>query len=208
MSGWMRYLHQFKTPMGWWNLGYMGHPFVVRSMRKLSIDLSKTETKTLIFMLGGSKKWNNEPEKGQVREERNLVLGMIGIKRPIMPVERSHGIQHMLVKGTPSTLMYLVHLKLNRDLVVIRTAVGEPCKELVTKLPQNEPWTVPIRDFVMSSTVQLTEMNYCVEVRKILEWPEWTNRDLVVLRKRLLAEDLIVKIKSKFTIKKLDLKQT
>jgi hypothetical protein len=197
MSGWARFLTQFRTPVGFFNMGYMGHPFIARSMRKLTIDMSKAETKTLVFVLGVGKITKEVTTDNTVRDEFNCAVGIVGIKHPLVPVPESRGVQMLIPVGTPSVVQYLFQFRMNRDLVVFRTAAGEPCKELATKIPEGISYLTHIREFFLKSTVELTEMNYCMAVNKVFEWPEWVKRnDLVVLRKKLLNEDLMVKVKS------------
>jgi hypothetical protein len=154
--------------------------------------MSKAETKTLVFVFGRDRKIDEH-----VHDELHGVLAMVGIKRPIVPVTASHGVQHLLVEGTPSVVQYLIHMWMNHDLMGIRTAVGEPCKDMVAKFPENVHMLMPLREFFMHSPVELTEWNHCIEMHRDFEWPEWVKNDeLIVLRKRLLNENLVVKTKT------------
>ena len=54
-SSWMHFWQRFHSPAGVFNLGWLGAPTVRLSMRKLSLDMSQSETKTLAIVFGGSK---------------------------------------------------------------------------------------------------------------------------------------------------------
>lgn len=55
INRWWNMLREWKTPMGFLNLGYIGHPLVKHSIHKCTIDMSKSETKTLVWVLGGKR---------------------------------------------------------------------------------------------------------------------------------------------------------
>jgi len=222
LSAWMRFVKGFKTPTGLLNLGYLGQPMVRRCIRKLTLDMTKSETKTLVIVLGG-KKHVKMPEhledielltkdiKESSEEHRDVeklghvyALAVIGKKTPIVRCEETHGIQKILVKGTPSTIHYLIHWMWNREKTYMRWSVGEAVKEACTRLPEDIPSLMAIREALMESTVEKTDLTYCMELRGLWERPMVANRrDLVILRQRLLAEDLLVKMKHEIHLGKM-----
>jgi len=212
LSAWMRFIKSFKTPTGLLNLGYLGQPMVRRCTRKITLDMSRSETKTLVFVIGGKKDvripehvedleiMSRKESSEEHRDVENLgdivALAVVGKKTPIVRCEETHGIQKILVKGTPSTVHYLIHWMMNHEKTYLRWSVGEAVKEACTRLPEDIPSLLAIREVLMDSTVELTELNYCMELRGLWERSILGNkRELVVLRRRLLAEDLIVKMK-------------
>jgi len=212
LSSWMRFVKSFKTPTGLLNLGYLGQPMVRRCLRKITLDMSKSETKTLVFVLGGKKnvemRENLEDielmtRKDSSEEHRDVeklghvyALAVIGKKTPIVRCEETHGIQKILVKGTPSTVHYLMHWMWSNEKLNLRWSIGEAVKEACTKLREDIPSLLAIREVLMDSTVEQTELTYCMELRGLWDRPTMANpRELVILRQRLLAEDLIVKMK-------------
>jgi len=215
--GWLEHL---KRPITYPNLFMLDYSnqFVRHSTHKLTIDLDKSETKTLIFVLGGKKEYTERPEHMKMSTETDesksseetlrrdkvdptwtYVLAIVGKNTPIVRCQESHGIQHVLVKNTPSTVQYMLHWFKTHDKLNVRFAIGDSVKEAAVKLPEHIPSLMAVREYLKDSTVEKTELNYCFELRGMYELPIWADRrELVVLRKRLLSEDLVVNMKNEF----------
>jgi hypothetical protein len=195
-SEWIHFWTRFHSPAGLFNLGWLGAPTVHLSKRKLTLDMAQSQTKTLTFVFGGKLRYNKMMnEKDEDKDvERVYAVAIIGKKNPIQCIKTTQGIQKILAKGTESTVNYLWEVNTSRGKLNIRLAAGEACKEAATKLPQNVESLVAIREYIVDCPLTKTQRDFCVEFRGEVERPNWANkRELIVLRKRLLAEDLVVK---------------
>jgi hypothetical protein len=198
-SAWVHFWTRFHSPAGWFNLGWLHAPTVRLSKRKLTLDMAQSETKTLTFVFGGKLKYNNNMNDMPMEHEAERVyaVAVIGKKNPIQCIKTTSGIQKILTKGTESTVNYLWEVKTSHGKMNVRVAAGEACKEAATKLPENIESLVAIREYIVDCPLAKTQHDFCVELRGEMDRPNWANRrELIVLRKRLLSEDLIVKVKS------------
>jgi hypothetical protein len=211
-EGWWHFIHKFKSPMGLLNMGYVGHPLVRRSMRRITLDMTKSETKTLVFVVGG-KKWvqvdtieeadtvdNKSTEETDTKDSKLghvFGLAVVGKKTAITRCEDTKGVQKVLTKGTPSTIEILVHTVMTRKNWNVRWTIGSAVKEACKKLPENIHSLFAIRIALCDSTVEFKDLDYCMEMKSVYDRPNWANRkELIVLRKKLLSQDLTVKMKT------------
>lgn len=196
-SGWMHFWTRFHSPAGWFNLGWLGSPSVRLSKRKLTLDMSQSETKTLAFVFGGNFALyrNHDQAREENEEKRVYAFAVIGKKNPIHPVKTSQGVQKILTKGTPSTVNYVWELISTRGKLNLRVAAGDAAKEAVEKLPQDIPSLAAIREYITECPITKTQRDFCVELKGEIQRPNWANRrELIVLRKQLLSRDLSVKV--------------
>jgi hypothetical protein len=55
-SAWVRFLRKFHTPGCWFNVGWLGAPTIKHVERKVVLNLDRSATNTLVFMIGGQRK--------------------------------------------------------------------------------------------------------------------------------------------------------
>jgi len=210
-SAWMHYFNRFHSLNSMFNLNWMGEPSLHLAKRQLSLDMSQSETKTLVFVFGRELRKNVDTLMKDSSEEtthtiehkhteKNVhvyAVALIGKKEPIHTVYRSTGIQKVLEKGTTSTIHYLLKLKTTRGLLNVNFATGKAAKELAMTLHETWPAFVAIREAIVDSPIMSIQHDICVKFENKYERPVWANRrELIVLRKRLLSEELVVKVQS------------
>jgi hypothetical protein len=196
---WINYLTKFHNVRTLMNMGWLGAQSTRWAKRTLSIDMAKSQTKTLAFVVGGNWEWNNKDVMDKARmenEERVYALAFIGKKNPILKFSTTSQIQKILVKGQLSTFHYLAHFAYTRGIhaqMNMRLVAGEATKEAAAKLPTEIPSLAAIRDYLIDSRVEVQEFTGCFELKSQVEIPTWANpREIVILRKRLLDQDLVM----------------
>jgi hypothetical protein len=195
---WIHYFKRFHHARTFLNLGWLGAPSTRWTKRSISIDMAQSQTKTVAFVIGGNFPWNKKvihPEHAE-HVERHYAIALIGKKNPIKPVTTMQGIEKILVKGEPSTFNYLAHFAYTKGIhakMNLRLVAGEATKEAAAKLPQEIPSLAAMRDYLIDSHVEVQEFTGCFELRSQVEIPTWANpQEVVILRKRLLAQDLVL----------------
>jgi len=203
-SSWFNYLNRFHSINSWFNLNWMGEPSLRMSMRKLSLDMSNSETKTIVLVWGRDRKMTintmTSEEKSEEITEKNshlYTVALIGRKNPIQTIYRTSGIRKVLEKGTPSTINYIFQMLTTRGHMNVQFGAGKAAKEVAMTLRQESPSLMAIREAIVESPLMEVQHDMCLKWEHKYERPIWANRkELIVLRKRLLAEDLIVKVQS------------
>lgn len=124
------------------------------------------------------------------------VVAFIGKKYPIRPLTSTSGIQKILIKGTPSTFHYLAHFDYNNAIqgqMGFRLVSGRACIDVVAEFPERVPSLMAIKDYMFKSQIEGQQYDGCYQVKSQWEIPTWANpRELVVLRKRLLSQELVL----------------
>lgn len=208
-AAWYNYFNRFHSLTSFLNLNWMGEPSLHLAKRQLSLDMSQSETKTFVFVFGRERRVkDNKLEKESSEEkhtseehtEKNVrlfALAFIGKKDPIQSIYRSTGIQKVLEKGTTSTVQYLFEMYLTRGHFNLQFAAGKAAKEVAMSFHESSSALQAIREYIVECPLLNIQRDICVQWVTKYERPIWANRrELIVLRKRLLSEELVVKIES------------
>jgi len=122
---------------------------------------------------------------------------VIGKRAAIKSVQENRGkIQKIFSKEYESTIQYLIQMSQRSGRFYLRAASGDAANEAAESLPQSHSSLVAIREIVAGAKNQKTQPDYCTEFEGEWDAPKHANTwELIVLRKRLLAEDLMVEVK-------------
>lgn len=211
-SAWMEYLNRFHSLTSLLNLNWMGEPSLRLSKRQLTLDMTESETKTFVFVFGrervtkknvdtlvkeSSEEIHSTEEKVNEKNVRHIAIAIIGKKTPITTVFRTTGIQKVLEKGTHSTVQYLIEMLWTNGHLKVQLGAGKAAKEIALTLKETCPALMAIREAIVDCPIMDIQHDICVHWENKYERPIWANRhELIVLRKRLLAEELVVKVQS------------
>lgn len=207
-GAWYNYFNRFHSWTSLFNLNWMGEPSLHLSKRQLSLDMSQSETKTFVFVFGRERQMtHNKMEKDseekhseEDKTEKNVRLyawAFIGKKDPIQSIYRSTGIQKILEKGTTSTVQYLWEVYMTRGHFNLQFAAGKAAKEVAMTFHETSSALQAIREYIVECPLMNIQRDMCVKFVNKYDRPIWANRrELIVLRKRLLSEELVVKIES------------
>jgi hypothetical protein len=127
-----------------------------------------------------------------------VAAAVIGKRTPIRPVQDGKAsIQKILQKGSPSTIQYFAQFSKSNGRVYFRAASGDAANEAAKALPQSSKSLQALREALVESPNTKAQPDGCAEFEGEYDPPAWANRgQQLVLRKRLLADELVVKIKA------------
>lgn len=127
---------------------------------------------------------------------RIVAVALVGKRAPIKSVQEIRGaFQNILSKESPSTVQYFAEASQSTGRFNFRVASGNAAAEAVQSLPQSHSSLMAIREILADAQLQRSQQDYCSEFQGHYVAPRHANnKDLVILRQSLLAEDLSVKV--------------
>jgi hypothetical protein len=133
----------------------------------------------------------DQQQYGQV-----YAIGIIGKRIPVRSAQEAKTIQKILDKANPSTFQYILQVSQSSGRLYIRGASGDAANEAAAALPRSSDSLQAVSQAIYDAPNAKTQQDYCFEFEGEYERPQAFQREqLLVLRKKLLADELNVQVK-------------
>jgi hypothetical protein len=123
-------------------------------------------------------------------------VALIGKRVPLRSPQEFKGIQKIVDNQYPSTIQYLLQFSQSVGRVYIRAAAGDAANEAAAALPRSSASLQAVSQAIRQAPNVKSQPDGCFEFEGEYEPPKYLEREqLLVLRKRLLAEELEFNVK-------------
>jgi hypothetical protein len=123
-------------------------------------------------------------------------VGLIGKRVALRSAQDFKSIQKILDQSSPSTVQYLLQFSQSNGRVYIRGASGDAANEAAAALPRSSSSLQELSQAVHDAQNAQAQPEGCFEFEGEYDAPQAYQREqLLVLRKKLLADELVVNVK-------------
>jgi len=123
-------------------------------------------------------------------------VALIGKRAPLRSPQEFKSVQKVLDNQYPSTVQYILQFSQSSGRLYIRGASGDAANEAAAALPRSSESLQALAQAVRDAPNAQTQPDGCFEFEGEYERPQYIQREqLLVLRKKLLQEDLTVNVK-------------
>jgi hypothetical protein len=123
-------------------------------------------------------------------------VALIGKRVPLRSAQEFKTIQKILDQSYPSTVQYIFQVSQSQGRLYLRAASGDAANEAAQALPRSSESLQAVAQAVRDAPNAQTQPDGCFEFEGEYERPQIYQREqLLVLRKKLLADELFVDVK-------------
>jgi hypothetical protein len=139
---------------------------------------------------------SSSSQEDQAQNGAVYAVALIGKRVPLRSPREFRTVQKILDSQYPSTVQYLLQFSQSSGRVYIRGASGDAANEAADALPRSSESLQALRQAVRQAPNAQTQPDGCFEFEGEYERPQSFERDqLLVLRKKLLQDELKVNVK-------------